>query len=143
MAFKVGWTLGERGSTFFVLLVLILLLFGLFATFGGFYLGEVRQKKAFEAAQVVLETPLGVEVEYQGHRILYAGLGHSQPQYDDIELRIDGRPLVLSPGASLAEVKWRSQKYAFFLPDGQKLILKEFSEDRSILKWTDREWEQK
>ena len=110
------------------------------------YLGrmEARQESAFGAAQVVLKTPLGVEVEYQGHRILYAGLSHSQPQYDDIELKIDGRSLILSPGASLTDVsKWHSQKYAFFLPDGRKLILKEVSEDRSILGWTDKEWEQK
>jgi len=104
---------------------------------------DAGKESAFKAAQVVLETPLGVEVEYRGHRILYAGLSHSQPEYDDIELRIDGRPLVLSPGASLAEVKWRSQKYAFFLPDGQKLILKEVSGDRSVLRWTDTDWEQK
>ncbi|AOQ23053.1 hypothetical protein MTAT_26440 [Moorella thermoacetica] len=104
---------------------------------------DVKDRRAFEAVPVVLETKLGVEAEYDGHKIVYAGLNHSYPQYDDINLLVDGKPLTLSPRASLDEVGagW-NPRYAFFLPDGRRLILKEVSKDRSVLKWTDVDWSQ-
>ncbi|WP_338826343.1 hypothetical protein MTBGP_11550 [Moorella thermoacetica] len=104
---------------------------------------NVKEKSAFEAAPVILETKLGVETEYGGHKIIYTGLSHSYPQYDDVNLLVDGKPLVLSPRASLDELGFGwNPYYAFFLPDGRRLILKEVSRDRSVLKWTDVDWSQ-
>jgi hypothetical protein len=104
---------------------------------------EAKDRRAFEAVPVVLETKLGVETDYGGHKIVYAGLSHSYQQYDDINLLVDGKPLTLSPRASLDEVGagW-NPRYAFFLPDGRRLILKEVSRDRSVLRWTDVDWSQ-
>lgn len=83
------------------------------------------------------------QFDHEGHKIVYTGLSHSYPQYDDINLLIDGKPLTLTPRASLDEVGagW-NPRYAFFLPDGRKLILKEVSKDRAVLKWTDVDWSQ-
>lgn len=104
---------------------------------------DVKDRRAFEAVPVVFETKMGIETEYEGHKIVYTGLSHSYPQYDDINLLIDGKPLTLSPRASLDEVGagW-NPRYAFYLPNGRKLILKEVSKDRAVLKWTDTDWSQ-
>lgn len=104
---------------------------------------KAKENTAFNSAMVILETKLGVEAKYEGHQIVYVGLSHSYSQYDDINLLVDGKLLTLSPRASLDEVGvgWKP-RYAFFLPEGRKLILKEVSEDRSILKWTDVDWSQ-
>ncbi len=104
---------------------------------------KAQENTAFNSAKVILETKLGVEAKYKGHQIVYVGLSHSFSQYDDINLLVDGKPLTLSPRASLDEVGagW-NPLYAFFLPDGRRLILKEVSKDRSVLKWTDVDWSQ-
>ncbi|GEA15520.1 hypothetical protein E308F_17640 [Moorella sp. E308F] len=127
------------GSILMWIFIVILFL----SVLGGLHWVDAKDKRAFEAVPVVLETKLGVEVEYSGHKIVYTGLSHSYPQYDDINLLVDGKPLTLSPRASLDEVGagW-NPRYAFFLPDGRRLILKEVSKDRSVLKWTDVDWSQ-
>lgn len=104
------------------------------------------------SAPVVLETKLGLETEYKGHKIVYNGLTHTRlgsnaltaRWSDDVNLAIDGRQVVLSPGAYLDEISIIDQPlYAFFLPDGEELYLKEVSKDRALLRWTNKDWSKK
>lgn len=56
-------------------------------------------------------------------------------------LEIDGQNIVISPGTWLDKVPGDpSTRFAFYLPEKQKLILKDFSDDKSVLRWTNQEF---
>lgn len=108
----------------------------------------VSQEKAFKAAPIVLETPLGVPVEYQGHKIILREIKHEflggsfgGKYMNSLLLEIDGQNIVISPGTWLDKVPGDpSTRFAFYLPEKQKLILKDFSDDKSVLRWTNQEF---
>ncbi|MGB9791753.1 MAG: hypothetical protein ACPLTR_04155 [Thermacetogeniaceae bacterium] len=104
-------------------------------------------KENWKKARVVLVTKRGLPVRYHGHAVLYEEARSSENFI--IVLDVDGRKITLDPGEKLKLFSsdergwgfksWRDDdelsRYAFYLPDGEKLRLKAVSRDLSELYW--------
>lgn len=128
------------------LVLAALLMFGVV----GFVRSENQKQEVWKKMKVILVTRQGIPVSYHGHKILYLK-GTMEEDYSNLSivLSVDGRRIEIAPpGVQLNplhdEKGWGFSsclddrdlsRFAFYLPDGEKLRLKALSSDLLDLHW--------
>lgn len=108
---------------------------------------ERHQEEAWKNARVVLVTKQGQPADYHGYRVLYEKAASSGNFV--ITMSVNGRRVIIDPGEHLDRIRWdekgwgfsscvdgeKLSRFAFYLPNGEKLRLKAVSSDLLDLYW--------